>query len=84
MKPFTPHELDAVTLEDIQQMKSDLLLEIEDQKDDIVRKTQQITAPYQGIGGGGLMGTLRTAYAVYTGVTTGIRLMRSIRKMIFR
>lgn len=83
MKTFTPHELDIITLDDIQQMKSDVLLEIEKQKDDIVRKTQQITAPYQGIGGGGLMGTLRTAYAVYTGVSTGIRLMRSIRK-IFR
>ncbi len=83
MRTFTPHELKSLTLEDIQRMKDEVLHEIEQQKEDIVLNAKQITAPYHGIGGSGLIGSLRTAFAVFSGISTGIRLMKSIRK-VFR
>lgn len=81
MKQLTQLELEHITLEDIQRMKSEVHHEIRSQKEDFVRKIQQQTNPYCAIAGGGIMGTMRTAYAIFSGITTGIKIMRSIRRM---
>ncbi len=81
MKQLTQLELEHITLEDIQRMKSEVHHAIRSQKEDFVRKIQQQTSPYCTLVGGGILGTMRTAYAIFSGITTGIKIMRSIRRM---
>ncbi len=86
MEPLSPLELQYITLEDIQRKKGEVRLELEKQREEFLKKTKQLSTSYHNpiVGGNGIVGAFRTGYAIFNGISNGIRIMRSIRKMFRR
>ena len=75
-QPKTP----KVTLEEIAQRKEELLLEIQQQKQQIVTLAQEIIAPLTpSPTGNPFMKSIRTGMAVYDGVILGLKIMKKVR-----
>lgn len=81
MKEFTTLELKTLTLAQIQKMRCEIKKDLNKQSEVILQQTKSLTEPYQKMAtaGSNLAGKLHTGFTIFSGVLTGLRLMRSLR-----
>ncbi|MBP8777562.1 MAG: hypothetical protein KBH23_06220 [Bacteroidaceae bacterium] len=81
MKAFTTHELKVLTLAQIQEMRCEVKKDLQKQSEVILQQTKSLTEPYQkmAVAGSNLASKMRTGFTIFSGVLTGLRLIKSLR-----
>ncbi len=80
MRQLTPAEIDLLTFADIERMKQEIHLELSQQREMFVERTKSVGQTAAFMKGGTFMNRLRMGYTIFSGIMTGVRMVRTLRR----
>ncbi|MGI6218939.1 MAG: hypothetical protein ACOYJE_03625 [Bacteroidaceae bacterium] len=84
MNTLDTNSIERLTFEEICRMKEETLKDINQQKENISKKSKQLFSHASFIPGSSLLGNLKFGYTLFTGAMVGFKIIRSIKRFFRR